>query len=214
MLDFLPWHGEAVTEGFRPPESCPKNGIPQSASLTASPIPFVPSGHFPLTRGIGLAMTGFLTALAPPVGELAAELTERAGYGLPRRCAPRNDGELGIDFFPYHVILKIKRGAAGRREPPFTKRSNRTVGTVGRLLLFIVVNMDEQSQNAHDELTDQDQFRMSHHMYHLPPRKRRFYKRSAASSRKRGLPPTEYWQRQRISMRRRHYSTFCRIWQS
>ena len=53
------------------PESCPKNGIPQSASLPASPIPFVPSGHFPLTRGIGLAMTGFLTALAPPVGELA-----------------------------------------------------------------------------------------------------------------------------------------------
>ena len=73
--------------------------------------------------------------------------------------------------------------------------------------------MDEQSQNAHDELTDQDQFRMSHHMYHLPPRKRRLYKRSAASSRKRGLPPTEYWQRQRISMRRGYYSTFCRIWQ-
>ena len=132
---------------------------------------------------------------------------------MPRRCAPRNDVELGIDFFPYHVILKIKRGAAGRREPPFTKRSNRTVGTVGRLLLFIVVNMDEQSQNAHDELTDQDQFRMSHHMYHLPPRKRRLYKRSVASSRRRGLPPTEYWQRQRISMRRGYYSTFCRIWQ-
>ena len=76
--------------------------------------------------------------------------------------------------------------------------------------------MDEQSQNAHDELTDQDQFRMSHHMYHLPPRKRRLYKRSLASSRAmrmRGLPPTEYWQRQRISMRRGYYSTFCRIWQ-
>ncbi len=29
------WHGEAVTEGFRPPESYPKNGIPQPASLTA-----------------------------------------------------------------------------------------------------------------------------------------------------------------------------------
>ena len=39
-------------------------------------------------------------------------------------------------------------------------------------------------------------------------------KRSAASSRRRGLPPTEYWQRQRISMRRGYYSTFCRIWQS
>ena len=48
------WHGEAVTEGFRPQESCPKTGIPQSASLTASPIPFVPLGHFPLIRGIGL----------------------------------------------------------------------------------------------------------------------------------------------------------------
>ena len=45
------------------PESCPKNGIPQSASLTASPIPFLPSGHFPLTRGIGLAMTGFFGSL-------------------------------------------------------------------------------------------------------------------------------------------------------
>ena len=52
------WHGEAVTEGFRPQESYPKNGIPQSASLTASPIPFVPSGHFPLTRGIGLSQGG------------------------------------------------------------------------------------------------------------------------------------------------------------
>ena len=47
--------------GYDPP------GIPP----LGLPIPFVPSGHFPLTRGIGLAMTGFLTALAPPVGELA-----------------------------------------------------------------------------------------------------------------------------------------------
>ena len=126
-------------------------------------------------------------------------------------------GGLGIDFFPYHVILKIKRGAAGRREPPhdITEVTVKRV-RLGRLLLFIVVNMDEQSQNAHDELTNQDQFRMSHHMYHLPPRKRRLYKRSLASSRAtrmRGLPPTEYWQRQRISMRRRYYSMFCRIWQ-
>ena len=121
---------------------------------------------------------------------------------------------MGIDFFPYHVILKIKRGAAGRRES-LASYKEVTVKWLNlwRLLLFIVVNMDEQSQNAHDELTDQDQFRMSHHMYHLPPRKRRLYKRSLASSRRRGLPPTEYWQRQRISMRRGYYSTFCRIWQ-
>ena len=52
------WHGAAVTEGFRPPESWPKNGIPPSASLPASPIPFVSSGHFPLIRGIGLSQGG------------------------------------------------------------------------------------------------------------------------------------------------------------
>ena len=57
FLFLTPEHG-AGADMIRP-ERCPKNGIPQSASLTASPIPFVPSGHFPLTRGIGLAMTGF-----------------------------------------------------------------------------------------------------------------------------------------------------------
>ena len=50
--------GAGVGADMIRPESCPKNGIPQSASLTASPIPFVPSGHFPLTRGIGLSQGG------------------------------------------------------------------------------------------------------------------------------------------------------------
>ena len=61
----LPTAAQPVTEGFRPQESCPKNGIPQSSpsAMPASPIPFVPSGHFPLTRGIGLAMTGFFDSL-------------------------------------------------------------------------------------------------------------------------------------------------------
>ena len=31
--------------------------------------------------------------------------------------------------------------------------------------------MDEQSQNAYDQLADQNQFRMSHHVYHLLPGK-------------------------------------------
>ena len=122
----------------------------------------------------------------------AAPPSPQGGEG--KRKSP--GGGLGIDFFPYHVILKIKRGAAGRREP-LASYKEVTVKWLNlwRLLLFIVVNMDEQSQNAHDELTDQDQFRMSHHMYHLPPRKRRLYKRSVASSRAmrmRGLPPTVY----------------------
>ena len=43
----------------------------------------------------------------------AAPPSPQGGEG--KRKSP--GGGLGIDFFPYHVILKIKRGAAGRREP-------------------------------------------------------------------------------------------------
>ena len=73
-------------------------------------------------------------------------------YRSPRRCAPRNDVGLGIDFFPYHVILKIKRGAAGRREPPH----DITVVTVkrvrlGRLLLFYLEN---QRNDGYDQNTE------------------------------------------------------------
>ena len=46
------WHGEAVTEGFRPPESYPKNGIPQSASLTA------PFNKGAKGRGLRIATSG------------------------------------------------------------------------------------------------------------------------------------------------------------
>ena len=42
----------------------------------------------------------------------------RGRRGFPRQKRNPPAGGLGIDFFPYHVILKIKRGAAGRREPP------------------------------------------------------------------------------------------------
>ena len=70
-------------------------------------------------------------------------------------------GGLGIDFFPYHVILKIKRGAAGRREPPFTKRSNRAVGTVGRLLLFIY--LENQRNDADDQNAELKQVGISDH---------------------------------------------------
>ena len=59
------WHGEAVTEGFRLPESYPKNGIPQSASLTA------PFNKGAKGRGLRIATSGFAllamtkNALAP-----------------------------------------------------------------------------------------------------------------------------------------------------
>ena len=57
----------------------------------------------------------------PPLGEVPPQGAERVSPA--KKESP--GGGLGIDFFPYHVILKIKRGAAGRREPPFAKRSNR-----------------------------------------------------------------------------------------
>ena len=73
----LPTAAQPVTEGFRPQESCPKNGIPQSSpsAMPASPIPFVPLGHFPLIRGIGLSQggqgTGVTDCHVGPLGLLA-----------------------------------------------------------------------------------------------------------------------------------------------
>ena len=49
----LPTAAQPVTEGFRPPESCPKNGIPQSASLTA------PFNKGAKGRGLRIATSGF-----------------------------------------------------------------------------------------------------------------------------------------------------------
>ena len=51
--------------------------------------------------------------MPPPLGEVPPQGAERVSPA--KKESP--GGGLGIDFFPYHVILKIKRGAAGRREP-------------------------------------------------------------------------------------------------
>ena len=57
--------------GYDPP------GIPP----LGLPIPFVPLGHFPLIRGIGLAMTGFFDSLASPLG--GCPVRTLGGEGLP-----------------------------------------------------------------------------------------------------------------------------------
>ena len=92
--------------------------------------------------------------------------------------------------------MKIRGGAAGRREPPH----DITVVTVkrvrlGRLLLFYLEN---QRNDADDQNAELKQVGISHHDT-TPSDVVEEEKRSAASSRKRGLPPTVYWQRQRIS---------------
>ena len=92
---------------FRPPPEEGASRLPNTGSASAYPcagdiiarfVEFGKMGEKPSPRG--------REKRNPPAGD-----------GLPRRCTPSNDVELGIDFFPYHVILKIKRGAAGRREP-------------------------------------------------------------------------------------------------
>ena len=108
------WHGAAVTEGFRPQESCPKNGIPQSASLTA------PFNKGAKGRGDGLPRRGFapprndstgggkdppLRGFSPifPNSTKRAIISSAHGYALAlpvfgRREAPSSGG--GRNFFP------------------------------------------------------------------------------------------------------------------
>ncbi len=141
----------------------------------------------------------------PPLGEVPPQGAERVSPA--KKKSP--GGGLGIDFFPYHVILKIKRGAAGRREPLSSYRVTAERPSLWRLLLFYLEN---QRNDADDQNTELKQVGIGHHAI-TPLRCSGGGTEVSASSRKRGLPPTEYWQRQRISMRRGYCSTFCRIWQ-
>ena len=77
-----------VTEGFRPPESYPKNGIPQSASLTA------PFNKGAKGRGLriatasvrtGLAMTGFCKGCGASSGPTTQHLVGQGPCALPQR---------------------------------------------------------------------------------------------------------------------------------
>ena len=143
--------------------------------------------------------------LPPPLGEVPPQGAERVSPA--KKKSP--GGGLGIDFFPYHVILKIKRGAAGRREPLSSYRVTAERPSLWRLLLFYLEN---QRNDGYDQNTEVKEIGIRDHDI-TPLRCSGGGKEVSASSRKRGLPPTEYWQRQRISMRRGYYSMFCRIWQ-
>ena len=87
-----------------PPSSAPCGGT--------FPIPFVPSGHFPLTRGIGPLEGGRLRDVGSEsfrhgcaaVGSFAALRMRRTPCGC---CAPRNDRKRFIDK------LKIPRACTG-----------------------------------------------------------------------------------------------------
>ena len=100
-----------------------------------------------------------LVPLASPFGGGAPA---GGGEGFPgKKEIPR--GGLGIDFFPYHVILKIKRGAAGRREP-LASYKEVTVKWLNlwRLLLFIIY-LDDQGNDADDQNAELKQVGIGHH---------------------------------------------------
>ena len=101
--------------------------------------------------------------LASPLGEVPPQGAERVSTA--KKKSP--GGGLGIDFFPYHVILKIKRGAAGRREPPhdITEVTVKRV-RLGRLLLFYLEN---QRNDGYDQNTEVKEIGIRDHDITPPP---------------------------------------------
>ena len=102
-------------------DGLPRRGFaPPRNDRTGDAGPLRPlRGHLP--QGGRQGSVGFSgLVLAPPVGELAAELTERAGYGLPRRgfAPPRNDRRTG-DAGPLRPLrgTSPKGGGKGRWGP-------------------------------------------------------------------------------------------------
>ena len=86
---------------------------PKAEGGFRSPVLSVSCADSSPTGGAKLGLSGPHRPLPPPLGEVPPQGAERVSPA--KKKSP--GGGLGIDFFPYHVILKIKRGAAGRREP-------------------------------------------------------------------------------------------------
>ena len=113
------WCGTSapLVKGGTPPKA---EGGFRSPALSVSCADSSPTG------GAKLGLSGPHRPLPPPLGEVPPQGAERVS---PAKKKSPERGGLGIDFFPYHVILKIKRGAAGRREPPQRlQSSNRLAG--------------------------------------------------------------------------------------
>ena len=81
------------------------------------------------------------------------------GLLFRRECFPVDNGFIC-------AIIYIGKGAADRRfAPPTLLRSNRQVGSLGRLLLFCQQNdFDNQTDETDDECTKQKQFRICNHV--------------------------------------------------
>ena len=101
--------------------SAPKGGgiLPsRAAPVPPSPIPFVPSGHFPLIRGIGLSQGGLLVQENSPPCERGD--TAEGGGGIPGRWGQQ----------PLHQVTIALVGAAISR-PPSQSRLRRASSPKG-----------------------------------------------------------------------------------
>ena len=101
----------------------------------------------------------------------------------------------GIDKRWKAGIMKIRGGAAGRREPLSSYRVTAERPSFGRLLLFYLEN---QRNDADDQNAELEQVGISHHDI-TPLRCSGGGKEKCGLLPKEGPPPTAYWQRQRIS---------------
>ncbi len=73
------------------------------------PIPFVPSGHFPLTRGIGphggaKVALSVVCLLPPPLGEVPSAHTGRRGHSLPPK---KGEGHPWENLLPTGAPLRL-----------------------------------------------------------------------------------------------------------
>ena len=127
----------------------------------------------------------------------------------------------GIDKRWKAGIMKIRGGAAGRREPlgSYLKKVTVKWSNLWRLLLFYVeVDVSDEAQSLHDQQTSLNEIRITHHIHSPPLRKRRLCQRSVASSRanaNEGTTRLSYTgSASARSVRQEYYSIICRFWQS
>ena len=88
--------------------------------MPASPIPFVPSGHFPLTRGIGLSQGGLLVRNSSPPCERGEGRKAAGGFRSLVLSLPPPRGKVvpkGPDEGGYRGMRRPSNGRMGTSAP-------------------------------------------------------------------------------------------------
>ena len=110
-------------------------------------------------KGGNPSVTGCARATFPP-GWGRQKKIPRVGDGLPRRCAPRNDGELGIDKRWKAGIMKV--GGS----PCLLTEVIVSWGTMGGYFFFIWIYLENQRNDADDQNAELNEIRIRDHLHH------------------------------------------------